>query len=61
MRMKMNKEYLGDGVYVELENGMLKLSTYRSEHGGDDIIFLEYEVYLSLLQYVKRLEEKFKT
>ena len=47
----MGKRYLGDGVYVELEPGMVKLTT------GDGIsatntIYLEPDVYAAFLAYV---------
>jgi hypothetical protein len=50
----MNKVYLGDSVYCEMDNGMLKLTT---ENGyADDprnVIFLEAEVVSALVEYVK--------
>lgn len=48
----MFKEYLGDSVYVEVENGMLKLTT---ENGikATNTIYLEPEVYYSLVRYVE--------
>lgn len=51
----MTKQYIGDGVYVEVENGMLKLTTSR---GGlpDSIIFLEKNVYAELVRYAKSYE-----
>ena len=42
-------EYLGDGVYVEIENEMLKLSTERLD--GESLIYLEPEVYQALRNY----------
>lgn len=52
----MNKEYIGDGVYAEIEHGMLKLSTERLE--GTHAIYLEKNVYDNLVDYVKRLEQQ---
>lgn len=48
----MSKSYLGDGVYVEVESGMLKLTT---ENGirATNTIFLEAEVYKALTDYVE--------
>ena len=45
------KQYLGDGVYAEVERGMLKLTT---ENGiaTTNTIYLEPEVLASLLRYV---------
>lgn len=49
------KMYLGDGVYVDVERGMLKLTT---ENGisTTNTIYLEPEVYEALVQYVARLK-----
>lgn len=51
------KQYLGDSVYAEIENGMVKLTT---ENGYSDdprnVIFLEPEVYDALVKYVERLK-----
>lgn len=43
------KRYIGDGVYVEIERGMLKLSAERD--GGMNIIYLEPEVMDQLVAY----------
>jgi endo-beta-N-acetylglucosaminidase D len=50
----MNIDYLGDGVYVEMEGGMIKLTT---ENGicVTNTIYLEPDVYMALVDYVKRL------
>ena len=49
----IGKEYLGDGVYVEVENGGLALTT---ENGIEvtNTIFLEVEVYRALMNYFER-------
>jgi len=57
MKNNMNeqhKQYLGDGVYVSLENGMLKLTT---ENGisVQNTIYLEPSVYTALVNYEKKL------
>lgn len=53
--MSDRKSYLGDSVYVDIENGMLKLTT---ENGYPDdprnVIYLEMEVYAALVAYVER-------
>jgi len=53
----MEKQYLGDSVYVEFEGGMFKLTT---ENGYPDdpsnTICLEPEVFSALAQYVKNLQ-----
>jgi hypothetical protein len=48
------KTYLGDSVYVEVENGMFKLTTDNGE-GPSNTIYMEYEVYEALVQYVARV------
>ena len=47
------KQYIGDGVYVEFENGMLKLTTERAK--GWETIYLEPAVWTALVNYVARL------
>jgi hypothetical protein len=49
------KAYLGDGVYVDLDSGMIKLTT---EDGiqATNTIYLEAEVYQNFIQWVKRLQ-----
>ena len=51
----MTKQYIGDGVYVEVDRGMLKLTTSR---GGlpDSIICLEKPVFSALADYAKAYE-----
>ena len=48
-----DKAYLGDSVYVEVEHGMLKLTTENGD-GPSNTIFLEPEVYDALTQYMAR-------
>jgi hypothetical protein len=54
----MTKQYIGDGVYVEVENGMLKLTTKRA--GGplfyEDTIFMERPVFAEFVKYAKAYE-----
>jgi hypothetical protein len=49
----MSKEYLGDGLYANIESGALKLT---AENGiqATDTVYLEPEVYAALLRYVER-------
>lgn len=52
---EQQKTYLGDGVYAEPVNGMILLTT---EDGGmvpTNAIYLESEVYDSLVAFVARL------
>lgn len=54
----MEKTYLGDSVYVEMVDGMVKLTT---ENGYPDdpsnVIFMEPEVYIALAVWHKRVGE----
>lgn len=47
----MQKRYLGDGVYAEIENDMLKLTTEEGLDGLRDTIYLEPEVLTALLAF----------
>ena len=53
----MNKEYLGDSVYVEhLREGTLELTTWNGLlDDPSNVIVLEPEVYEALLRYRDRL------
>jgi hypothetical protein len=51
------KVYLGDSVYVEVENGMLKLTTDNGL-GASNTIYLEDQVYAALLQYVAHVSAR---
>ena len=51
----MDKEYLGDSVYVELEDGMLRLTTDNGA-GVSNEIFFEPEVMEALRKYTERME-----
>lgn len=46
--------YLGDSVYVDEINGMLCLTTDNG-HGPSNTIYLEPEVFDSLMEYVVNL------
>jgi hypothetical protein len=50
----MNAEYLGDSVYAELEDGMIKLYLNNGE-GGHSAIRLEPEVFEALLHFAQRI------
>lgn len=47
------KEYIGDSVYVEIENRMVKLTTDNGR-GPSNTIYLELEVLNQLINYLKR-------
>ena len=51
----MNKHYLGDGVFIELEDNMIKLTT---ENGIEitNTIFMESKVYNNLTEWINRLQ-----
>lgn len=51
----MKKCYLGDSVYVEYENGMLKLTT-ENGYGPTNTIYMEDLVYRSLVAYVAAMK-----
>ena len=50
----MKKTYLGDGVFADIERGMLKLTTEDGIH-VTNTIYLEEFVYAQLQQYVSRV------
>ncbi len=53
----IEKEYLGDGVYVEVENGMFKLTTEDGVR-ATSTIFLELEIYHAFVRYATRAFEE---
>ncbi len=56
--MDMNtKEYIGDSVYVDIENGMVKLTT-ENGFGPSNTIFLEPAVYEALVAYMERMVKR---
>lgn len=54
-----NKAYLGDGVYVQIDRGMLKLT---AEDGirATDTIYLEGFVFNQLVRYVENIKAENK-
>ncbi len=57
----MNKEYLGDGVYVEVDGEDLKLSTVRGSILGnrtEHCIYLDNDMFNALKKYVERLSNE---
>jgi len=52
------KEYLGDGVYVEVEDGMFKITTENGTYEATNTIFLEPEVYHALTKYAAKALDK---
>jgi hypothetical protein len=55
----MNKAYLGDSVYVEVENMMLKLTT-NNGYSDDprNVIYLDADTFEALLKYVKQIPKQ---
>ena len=55
----MKKEYIGDGVYVEFDPGMQQLILTTDDpgygHGRSNTIYLNIEVYASLMAYAKQV------
>ena len=55
----MEKEYLGDSVYVEQENGMTKLTTWNGyKDDPRNVIYMEDTVFSALLIYAKKLNQQ---
>ena len=55
--MMIEKRYLGDGVFVEVEHGLLKLTT-KNEHVEAHTIFLEDEVFDALCEFVGDVQDE---
>lgn len=53
--MSARKIYLGDGVYADIERGMIVLTT-ESGPGPTNTIYLELQVYEALVAWVKRIQ-----
>jgi hypothetical protein len=49
----IQKEYLGDSVYVELEGGQLKLTTENSEN-PTNVIYMEKSVFTALIRFTQK-------
>lgn len=47
----LNETYLGDGLYASYANGMIELRAPRPD--GDHYVYLESEVFASLLSWAK--------
>jgi hypothetical protein len=54
------KDYIGDGVYVEMDEGMLKVTT-EDGHGEEmNTIYFEPEVYHALIRFGDRVAQEDK-
>jgi len=51
----MKREYLGDGLYVEISGGMIRLFTERGT--GTHEVFLEPKTLDAFLVYIEKLKE----
>lgn len=56
------KDYIGDGVYVEMEDGMIKVTTEDGLPGEEEtnVIYLEPEVYKALVRFADRVAKEDK-
>lgn len=52
----MERKYLGDGVYADIEKGMIRLTTENGISVSNEI-FLELEVYEALKKFVDKAME----
>jgi hypothetical protein len=59
--MPSEKVYLGDGVYVENQGGMLRLSTVRRGGLDEHYIFLDPATWAALVAYEARERKKERT
>ena len=55
--MNPTRTYLGDSVYAEMENGMIRLSLFNGIQERD-VIYLEPEVYAALVTWQRSLHGK---
>ena len=55
--MSARKTYLGDGVYADLENGMIKLTT-SDGRSDTNTIYMEDEVLQRFEQYIAFLRRE---
>jgi hypothetical protein len=53
----VKREYLGDGLYVASEPSYRGVWLYLDAQEDVNPIFIEYEVYEALTNYVKKLNE----
>ena len=53
------KEYLGDSVYATIDDGGLILTT-ENGMGPNNTIYIDPDVYESLIKFVQRMEERKK-
>lgn len=54
MSKENTKSYIGDGVYVDIERGMIKLTT-ENEISIQNTVFLELEVFEALVLYFNKM------
>jgi len=51
----MNKQYLGDSVYVDFDGYCVMLTTENSEDGPSNTIYLEPQVLDALKRYLEKV------
>lgn len=56
-KLEHDKQYLGDSVYVEVENGMLRLTIENGTGVPGAVIFLEVETMENLIHYYNRAKK----
>lgn len=54
----MEKQFLGDGVYADAQNGMVQLTTSDGE-SDTNTIWLEPEVVTALIGYLRKAQDEY--
>ena len=52
------KDYLGDGVYAEYNEGYFQIILTATSETGRNVIYLEGEVFENLLRFFERFSKK---
>ena len=53
--VRTEPEYIGDGVYASIENGIVKLSTERFDRDPvNDVVYLDLEGIAALVRFAER-------
>ncbi len=58
--IKVQKEYLGDGLYVDFDGYQVRLS---ANNGIEDtnVVYLDSDLLKAFLNYIERLKESYKS
>jgi len=59
--MTSDRQYLGDGVYVEIVDGMVKLTTENGTDVPSNSIYLDVDVMHAFDTWWTRMQEKYKS